>query len=113
MTRRLLLAFSLALGLGLDLAPAASRSAVRGAELPARLSDRDFWRITTDFSEPSGFFRSDTLTSNELGFQRVIPDLVGRTRPGGTYLGVGPEQNFTYIAARSSSTSVGATCSCS
>ena len=99
MTRRFLLAFSLALGLGLDFAPVASRSAVRGAELPARLSDRDFWRIATDFSEPSGFFRSDTLTSNELGFQRVIPNLVGRTRPGGTYLGVGPEQNFTYIVA--------------
>jgi hypothetical protein len=99
MTRRFLLAFSLVLGLGLDLAPAASRSAARGAELPARLSDREFWRIATDFSEPSGFFRSDTLTSNELGFQRVIPDLVGRTRPGGTYLGVGPEQNFTYITA--------------
>jgi hypothetical protein len=99
MTRRFLLAFILVLGLGLDLAPAASRSAARGAELPARLSDREFWRIATDLSEPSGFFRSDTLTSNELGFQRVIPDLVRRTRPGGTYLGVGPEQNFTYIAA--------------
>jgi hypothetical protein len=101
MTRRFLLAFSLALGLGfaLDLAPGASRSVARGAEPPARLSDRDFWRIATDFSEPSGFFRSDTLTSNELGFQRVIPDLVSQTRPGGAYLGVGPEQNFTYIAA--------------
>ena len=101
MTHRLLLAFGLALavGLGLELAPAASRSAGGGAELPARLSDRDFWRMSTDFSEPSGFFRSDTLTSNELGFQRVIPELVGLTRPGGTYLGVGPEQNFTYIAA--------------
>ena len=30
----------------------------------------------------------------------VIPELLGRRRsPGGVYLGVGPEQNFTYIAA--------------
>jgi hypothetical protein len=29
----------------------------------------------------------------------VIPDLVLTARPGRAYLGVGPEQNFTYIAA--------------
>jgi hypothetical protein len=29
----------------------------------------------------------------------VIPDLLQRSRQGGVYLGVGPEQNFTYIAA--------------
>lgn len=29
----------------------------------------------------------------------MIPDLVGRTQPGGVYLGVGPEQNYAYIAA--------------
>ena len=29
----------------------------------------------------------------------VIPDLLGRTKPGRVYLGVGPEQNFTYITA--------------
>ena len=28
-----------------------------------------------------------------------MPELVARTKPGGVYLGVGPEQNFTYIAA--------------
>ena len=86
---------ALSLALGLAFVPAAPR----GAELPSRLADHDFWQISTDSSEPNGYFRSDTLTSNELGFQRVIPELVGRTRPGGAYLGVGPEQNFTYIAA--------------
>jgi hypothetical protein len=29
----------------------------------------------------------------------VIPDLLGRSKPGRVYLGVGPEQNFTYITA--------------
>lgn len=67
--------------------------------LPERLEDQEFWRIATEFSEPDGYFRSDNLLSNEMSMQYVIPDLLLRTRPGGAYLGVGPEQNFTYIAA--------------
>src|SRR6185295_341025 len=35
----------------------------------------------------------------ELLFQHVLTDLVRRTHPGRVYLGVGPEQNYTYIAA--------------
>lgn len=69
------------------------------ADLPSRLSDREFWRLTEDLSEPNGFFQSDNLLSNELYFSRVVPPLVAQTKPGGVYLGVGPEQNFTYIAA--------------
>ena len=69
------------------------------AELPERLSDADFWRLVQDFSEPNGFFRSDNLVSNEDTFQFVIPTLVSTVRPGGVYVGVGPDQNFTYIAA--------------
>lgn len=94
--RRSGLAFLLLAGLGLGLAPP------RGAAprvLPTRLSDQEFWGIVTDASEPDGYFRSDNLTSNELWYQRVIPDLLARTRAGGAYLGVGPEQNFTYMAA--------------
>ncbi len=68
-------------------------------DLQARLTDQEFWTLVTESSESDGYFRSDNLTSNELGFQVVIPELVGRTKPGRVYLGVGPEQNFTYIAA--------------
>jgi hypothetical protein len=71
----------------------------RPTERQTALSDQEFWRLVVTASEPDGYFRSDNLTSNELLFQRVIPDLVRRTRRGGAYLGVGPEQNFTYIAA--------------
>jgi hypothetical protein len=63
------------------------------------LSDQAFWRLTVDLSEPDGSFRSDNLVSNELVFPRVVPQLTRHTRPNGVYLGVGPEQNFTYIAA--------------
>ena len=69
------------------------------SRLPARLTDAEFWNLVETVSEPNGFFRSENLTSNELWFQRVIPDLVAQTEPGGVYLGVGPEQNFTYLAA--------------
>jgi hypothetical protein len=67
--------------------------------LPERLSDSEFWQLVGDFSEPGGYFRSDNFISNETTFQYVIPDLRRRTKPGGVYLGVGPDQNFTYIAA--------------
>jgi hypothetical protein len=74
-------------------------AAFRGGDLPERLSDQEFWRLTEELSEPTGYFRSDNLLSNEQVFARVIPELVAVARPGGVYLGVGPEQNFTYIAA--------------
>jgi hypothetical protein len=67
-------------------------------ELPKQLSDEAFWNMVTDFSETGGYFRSDNFVSNEMTFQYVIKDLE-KTRPGGVYLGVGPDQNFTYIVA--------------
>ena len=67
--------------------------------LPSRLSDAEFWRLIEDFSEPNGTFRSDNLLSNEVWMQTVIPELTRVAKSGRVYLGVGPEQNFTYIAA--------------
>src|SRR5438132_9257941 len=67
-------------------------------ELPKQLSDEAFWNMVTDFSEAGGYFRSDNFVSNEMTFQYVIKDLK-KTKPGGVYLGVGPDQNFTYIVA--------------
>ena len=67
--------------------------------LPAGLTDREFWNLITDFSEPGGYFQSDNFLSNESGYQEVIPPLLTTLKPGGVYIGVGPEQNFTYIVA--------------
>jgi hypothetical protein len=75
------------------------RDRVAADNLPKQLSDRAFWKLVTDFSEPDGFFRSDNFISNETTFQEVIPDLAKRVSPNGVYLGVGPDQNFTYITA--------------
>ena len=77
-------------------APAATTSATT---IPTRLSDSTFWRIVTDFSEPGGYFRSDNFVSNETSFQYVIPELQRTVRQGGVYLGVAPDQNFTYLVA--------------
>ena len=67
--------------------------------LPRELSDEDFWRMIREFSEPGGFFRYENFLSNERSYQAPIPALLKTVRSGGAYLGVGPEQNFTYIAA--------------
>jgi hypothetical protein len=65
--------------------------------IPTRISDEAFWRMIVDFSEPGGTFRSDNFVSNEIAFQHVIPELKRITSSGGVYVGVGPDQNFTYI----------------
>ena len=74
---------------------------VRAAEdtLPPQLSDEAFWHLITDYSEAGGFFRFDNFISNEALFQHVLGRLKETTKPGGVYLGVGPDQNFTYIVA--------------
>jgi len=67
--------------------------------LPSLLNDQDFWKLISDFSESEGYFPSDNFLSNESGYQDVIPALLETLKPGEVYIGVGPEQNFTYIAA--------------
>ena len=49
-------------------------------------------------SEPDGYFDTDNLISNERSYLEVLPDLDRRNLRGGAYIGVGPDQNFTYIA---------------
>jgi hypothetical protein len=82
------------------LAAAAAPLQAAVPSLPERLSDAEFWSLVSDISEPGGFFRIvDNFTSNELEVGRVFTMLRERGVAGGVYLGVGPEQNLTYIAA--------------
>jgi hypothetical protein len=78
-----------------------ARNGIRGVgpALPDRLTDQDYWSLVSELSEPDGEFRSDNLLSNEIFLQHVIPDLLRLSKLSRVYLGVGPEQNFTYIAA--------------
>jgi hypothetical protein len=67
--------------------------------LPATLSDTAYWKMISDYSEPGGYFQLEIITSNETSYQFAMPQLMSTVKPGGVYLGVAPEQNFTYIAA--------------
>jgi hypothetical protein len=79
--------------------PAVPVARAVAAAAQADLTDRQFWSLSRDSSEMDGVFRSDNLLSNETSSQYVIPDLLKTAKQGRVYLGVGPEQNFTYIAA--------------
>src|SRR3954470_4200239 len=59
-----------------------------------------FARQVRELSEPGGSFDTDNLISNERSYLHVIPALKRATPSGGgAYVGVGPDQNFSYIAA--------------
>jgi hypothetical protein len=64
--------------------------------VPVAMSDKEYWGLIEALSEPAGTFSlSDNLVSNEPG----VAENVRWLRPsGGVYIGVGPEQNFSYIA---------------
>ena len=82
------------------LAQQAASAPAAASSLPAKLSDADFWKLVTDISEPGGYFRiADNFTSNENEIGRMFTMIRDRKVTGGVYLGVGPEQNFSYIAA--------------
>ena len=73
-------------------------AAPQAANLPSQLSDAEFWQIFTEFSEPGGDYPYENFVTNEETIQDIMPVLTRVTKPGGVYLGVGPEQNFTYAA---------------
>lgn len=64
----------------------------------AAIAPSAFASLLRSLSEPDGPFISDNMISNETSYLHVAPALVKSAAPGGAYIGVGPEQNFTYIA---------------
>ena len=105
LSRRVVTVVALAAAAGLLAgSPAAAQKGRARDTLPSALSDADFWSLTGRISEANGSFVSrsgspDNLLSNENSISSVAAELAARMKPGGVYLGVGPEQNFTYIAA--------------
>jgi hypothetical protein len=59
---------------------------------------RSFAADVARLSEPEGEFDTDNLISNERSYLEVIPALQEAGVSGGAYIGVGPDQNFSYIA---------------
>jgi len=71
-----------------------------GGSAPARTQpSATFASRVAALSEPPGYFDTDNLISNERSYLEVMPDLRRRGVRGGAYIGVGPDQNFSYIAA--------------
>jgi hypothetical protein len=65
---------------------------------PAFLSRQEFAATIEALSEPPGFFDSDNFVSNEAAYLHVVARMRDIGVHGGVYIGVGPDQNFTYIA---------------
>jgi hypothetical protein len=54
--------------------------------------------LSAQLSEPAGYFDTDNLISNETAYLQVADQLAASAPSGGVYVGVGPDQNFSYIA---------------
>jgi hypothetical protein len=90
----------LALGLVACGGGSTGRAEMPGALGPGEpISDSAFAALSARISGPAGFFDSDNLISNEDGFLKVLGALKRLRVRGGAYVGVGPDQNFSYIAA--------------
>ncbi len=68
------------------------------ANLPDSLSAAEFSKLSREMSEEGGYFLSDNFSSNETSYLHIVDKLKQIGATGGAYIGVGPEQNFTYIA---------------
>jgi hypothetical protein len=69
--------------------------ALRGIAQPTAQS---FASRVERLSEEGGDFDTDNLISNERSYLDVVPALKAAGVSGGAYIGVGPDQNFSYIA---------------
>lgn len=76
---------------------------VAGAPLRApvhaqRITDTSFAGLVARLSEPNGYFDSDNIITNEVSYLHVASQLEKTGTRGGVYIGVGPDQNYSYIA---------------
>ncbi len=71
--------------------PESAEPTMRPLEIP-------FAQLVQGISEKDAYYFSDNYVSNETAFLQVAPELPKAVAPGGAFLGVGPEQNFSYIA---------------
>ena len=58
----------------------------------------DLGALVSRLSDAGGYFDTDNLISNERGYQQVLGIMDRLGVRGGAYIGVGPDQNYTYIA---------------
>ena len=73
--------------------------ATRGIQIITIRDDTSFAGTVARLSEAPGYFDSDNLISNETAYLHAVSHLRSGRVTGGAYIGVGPDQNFSYIAA--------------
>jgi hypothetical protein len=73
--------------------------ATRGIQVVTIRDDTSFAGTVARLSEPAGYFDSDNLISNETSYLHAVSHLRSLRVSGGAYIGVGPDQSFSYIAA--------------
>ena len=69
-----------------------------GGYAQERVPSTPFAETIRVLSEPGGYFDTDNLISNERSYLHVLDALARIGVTGGAYIGVGPDQNFSYIA---------------
>lgn len=62
------------------------------------LTAEQFGQLSEKLSEPNGYFDSDNLISNETSYLHVMGKMRQMKVSGGAFIGVGPDQSFSYIA---------------
>ncbi len=72
--------------------------AARADTAAGTVTDSVFGDLVERLSEPGGYFDTDNLISNETSYLHVMGKLEETGVNGGAYIGVGPDQNFSYIA---------------
>ena len=65
---------------------------------PSRPPEPPISELYGKLSEQGGYFDSDNLISNETSYLHALDDLRTKAVRGGAYIGVGPDQSFSYIA---------------
>jgi hypothetical protein len=96
--RLLIVSLALALVSCVDVSRSASSGSGSSATDRAA-TDSAFARLVEELSEPGGYFDTDNLISNETSYLHVVGALEQLGVRGGAYIGVGPDQNFSYIVA--------------
>lgn len=72
---------------------------VAGAQATSASRPSEFAATIARLSEPGGYFDTDNLISNETSYLSVLGGLRQLGVRGGAYIGVGPDQNYSYVAA--------------
>tara|TARA_B100000029_G_scaffold516253_2_gene628124 strand:+ start:140641 stop:141768 length:1128 start_codon:yes stop_codon:yes gene_type:complete len=70
----------------------------KNSDIPIQFSKEQFATLVEILSENGGNFDSDNLVSNEAGYLHISSFLKKFAVKNEVYIGVGPDQNFTYIS---------------